>query len=83
LQQHIALKRSYTLSSIEIAVATGLLTWDTETAKLYYTDVKKIKRGTASMGIAVQQLGDKAEILGKWFSQHDLSSITAYLNIVL
>jgi hypothetical protein len=78
LQQHIALKRSYTLRSIEIAVATGLLTWDIETAKLYYTDIKKVKKGTALMGIAVQQLGGKAEILGKWFSQHDLHSIIAY-----
>jgi hypothetical protein len=30
----------------------------------------------------IKRDGDRAEILGKWFSKHNLSSIAAYLKVV-
>lgn len=83
LNQKIIQKRSYTMQSLDIAVANGLLAWDIETAKLYPVTIKRIKTGTSSKGIAILKLGEKAEILGKWFSEHDLPTVTAYLGVIL
>jgi hypothetical protein len=83
LQHQVIKKRHYAMASIDIAVANGFLVWDNETAKLFPRLLKRQKNGTATMGIAVHKLGEKAEILGKWFSQNDLSIITASLGIVL
>jgi hypothetical protein len=81
--QKIIQKRKYTMDSIDIAVSCGLLAWDTSTAKIFPATIKRVKAGTLSKGIATLKLGEKAEILGKWFSEHDLSTITAYLGVVL
>ncbi|GHV89446.1 hypothetical protein AGMMS50267_18060 [Spirochaetia bacterium] len=58
------------------------MAWDSDTAKLYPASLR-IKKETASKGISVQSIGKKAEILGKWFAQCDLSTLTAYLGVVL
>jgi hypothetical protein len=83
LNQNIILKRKYTMESIDIAVSCGLLAWDVETAKVFPATIKRIKSGTSSKGISILKLGDKAEILGKWFSEYDLAAITAYLGVIL
>jgi hypothetical protein len=83
LNQQVLKQRNYTMKSIDIAVSSGLLAWDIETAKIYPADVSRVKRGTATMGIAVQELGDKTEVLGKWFSEYDLQTVAAYLGVVL
>jgi hypothetical protein len=81
--QKIIQKRKYTMESIDIAVSCGLLAWDTATAKIFPATIGRVKTGTSSKGIAVLKLGKKAEILGEWFSAHDLSTVTAYLGVVL
>lgn len=82
IQKRVLDKRNYALASIDMAVSTGLLVWDTENGKLYPREVsKQIGRGVilrTSMG----KDGNKAEILGRWFSQHELSTIAAYLEVV-
>jgi hypothetical protein len=83
LNQNIIQKRKYTLESLDIAVANGLLAWDIETARIYPVTIKRVKNGTSSKGITIQRLGERAEILGKWFSEYDLATITAYLGVVL
>jgi hypothetical protein len=83
LSQQILKQRNYTMKSIDIAVSSGLLAWDVETAKIYSTNISHVKKGTATMGISVQNLGDKAEVLGKWFSEYDLHAVAAYLGVVL
>jgi hypothetical protein len=83
LNQNIIQKRKYTIESIDIAVSCGLLAWDIETAKIFPVAIKRVKSGTASKGIAIQKLGNKAEILGKWFSECNLPTLTAYLGVVL
>jgi hypothetical protein len=83
LNHKIIQKRRYTMDSIDIAVSCGLLAWDIETAKLFPATIKRVKNGTSSKGIAIQKLGDKAVILGRWFSEHDLHTITAFLGVVL
>jgi hypothetical protein len=82
IHQRIKDKREYTLAAIDIAVAEGLLVWDLESGKLYPRDIiKRPGRGKA-LKTKIKSEGDKAEILGKWFSKHDLSTIEAYLKVV-
>jgi hypothetical protein len=83
LSQQIIKNRSYTMKSIDIAVSSGLLAWDIETAKIYPVTILRTKRGSSNMGVAVHKLGDKMEILGKWLSEDDLYTITSYLGVVL
>ncbi len=82
IQNRILNKREFTLKAIDIAVANGLLVWDVETGKLYPHDpIKRPNRGK-SLKRFLKRDGQKAEILGKWFSQHDLLTIAAYLKVV-
>jgi len=83
LSQQIIKSRFYTMQSIDIAVSSGLLAWDIETAKIYPVSSFSAKRGTSTMGISVHKLGDKAKILGKWFSEYDLPTVAAYLGVIL
>lgn len=72
-----------TLKSIDIAVTSGLLVWDYETAKLYPVNIStKTKRGHA-LRPNIVKIGNKAEILGKWFSEHDVLTVSSYLKVVL
>jgi len=82
IQTRILDKRKNTLESIDIAIAMGLLVWDVETGKLYSRELeRKPGKGKALKGMFISD-GQKAEILGKWFSQHDLPTIAAYLKVV-
>ena len=82
IQQRIKEKREYTLASIDIAVAEGLLVWDVESGKLYPCElIKRPGRGKA-LKRKITSEGKKAEILGEWFSKHDISTIAAYLKVV-
>lgn len=82
IHQRIKDKREYTLAAIDIAIAEGLIVWDLKSGKLYPRNlIKQAGRGKALKKNAKSE-GDKAEILGRWFSKHDLSSIEAYLKVV-
>lgn len=82
LQSRIKEKTGYTLAAIDIAISEGLLVWDIESGKLYPRKLtKKSGRGKA-LGPKIKTDGNKAEVLGKWFSEHDLSTIGAYLKVV-
>lgn len=83
LYQRILQRRAYTAAAIDIAVSLGLLVWDCEQAILHPADAPRIKRGGLKLGKDIKKVADKAEILGKWFSKHDIPSITAYLGVVL
>ena len=83
LYQRILQRRAYTAAAIDIAVSLGLLVWDCEQAILHPADAPRIKRGGLKLGNDIKKVADKAEILGKWFSKHDIPSITAYLGVVL
>jgi hypothetical protein len=83
LQRNISKKRQYTLEAIEIAVSTGLLVWDIEEARLYPKEIIKRPQKGNSLMSSIKTYGKKAEILGKWFSAHDISSVATYLEVVL
>lgn len=73
----------HTLQSLDVAVTSGLLVWNYESAVLYPTKIQtKIKRGH-SLRKDIVNTGDKAEILGKWFSEHDVLTVASYLKVVL
>lgn len=82
IHERIKDKLAYTMESIDISVANGLLVWDLDTAKLYpKANINKPKRGNSLKSVN-EQLGNKAEILGKWFGKHDITTIAKYLSIV-
>lgn len=83
IHDRIKEKMAYTWSSIDIAVANGLLYWDTESGKLYHKELEKSPSYGTSPKASIKRDGERAETLGRWFSEHDLSTITAYLKILL
>lgn len=83
LHQRIFQKRSYTTAAIDIAVSSGLLVWDCEQAILHPADVPLVKRGGIKLGKKITDSANKAEILGEWFSEHDIQSIISYLGVIL
>lgn len=72
----------YTLTAIDIAIAEGLLVWDVESGKIYPKKLEKQAGRGKALKETIKRDGNKAEILGKWFSQHELSTIAAYLKVV-
>lgn len=82
LQQLIIEKREYTLEAIDIGIAEGLIAWDVESGKLHPCDLKKKPGRGKALRSKITSEGKKAEILGKWFSKHDISTIEAYLKVV-
>lgn len=83
IHEEVKNKKEYTQRSIDIATSCGLLVWDIENGKLYPKElIKKSSPGKAIKPDLVKQ-GEKAEILGSWFSKQDIHSITTYLKVVL
>ena len=74
-------KRLYTLESLDMGITKRLFSLDSETCKVYPIKdhfLGKIKGLNKNM----KGYGNKAEILGKWFSQHDLQTISTYFKVI-
>ncbi len=82
IQDRTKEKLEYTLAAIDIAIAEGLLVWDIDSGKLYPRDLTKRPSRGNTLKNQTERDGKKAEILGKWFSKHDLSTIATYLKLV-
>jgi len=83
IQELVRDKRTYTLAAIDIATATGLMAWDVDSGKLYPNNtIVRPQKGNA-LKASITKNGKKAEILGKWFSEHSISTIATYLKVVL
>ena len=82
IHERVGAKKDYTLASIDVAISQGLLSWEASTGKIYAHDLAKPTKGK-SVRTSMKKHGVKAEMLGKWFSQHDISSITSYLKVSL
>jgi len=82
IQPRTLARREQTLKAIDVAIAEGLLAWDTDNGKLYSRKLEKRPGRGKALKKDVKRDGVKAEILGKWFSQHDLPTIAAYLKVV-
>ncbi len=82
IQTRIKAKRKYIFEALDIAVADGLIVWDTDTGKIYAKEIAKIPSKSNKPNEAQLGEGKKAEILGMWFSQHNLSTIASYLKVV-
>lgn len=82
IQQRINERREYTLAAIDIAIAEGLLVWDVESGKLYPRVLTKRPSRGKALKKDITSDGKKAEILGKWLSNHDIPTIEAYLKVV-
>jgi len=83
IHERVRGKMAYSWASIDIAVANGLLFWDTDSGKLYHKKLEKSPGYGNAPKAVVRRDGEKAEILGRWFAEHDLSTITAYLKVLL
>ena len=75
--------RTLVMASIDIAVASGLLYWDTGSGKLF--PKKSVAQPRKGKGLRTQYLrnGMKAELLGKWFAMHSVATVATYLKVVL
>lgn len=82
IQDRTKEKRDYTLAAIDIAITEGLMVWDAHSGKLYPCDPKNSCSRGKVLKIKIETDGNKAEILGKWFSKHDVPTIAAYLEVV-
>ncbi|MBN2702872.1 MAG: hypothetical protein JXR23_01545 [Pontiellaceae bacterium] len=82
VQKRIIDKRKYTLEAIDIAVSSGLLVWDVDEGTLYPCELKRQPRRGNALKPSMMRNGDKAAILGKWFSAHDLRTVAAYMEVV-
>jgi hypothetical protein len=81
IQKRVDQKKDYTLAAIDIAVANGLLAWDAERGKLYArTRNTSPGRGCRPKG-AMGSTGNKAGLLGKWMSEHDIGTIASYIGV--
>lgn len=83
IQERIKQKKVAIWSAIDFAVANGLLFWDFERAKLYARTEEIVPQKGKGLKESLKKDGEKAEILGRWFAQHDIHTICAYLKIVL
>ncbi|WP_286805563.1 MULTISPECIES: three component ABC system middle component [unclassified Marinimicrobium] len=83
IQDRVNKTKSYTLSSIDLAIHHGLLFLNPEDACLYpKTLTGKPRRGMTPKQ-SVKSLGNKAETLGKWFSAYSVSQVSTLLKVVL
>ena len=82
IQDRIKKKREYTCAAIDIAVAEGLLVWDVDSGKLYPREFNNKQSKGNSLKTNIAREENKAEILGKWLSNHDISTIESYLKVV-
>ena len=83
IHERVKEKRQYTFEAIDGAVSEGLLAWDVDTGKLYPQDLNSKPSRGKNIRASLARNGSKAEILGKWFSEHELNSIVSYLKVVL
>lgn len=83
LHDRVDTKRQNTLASIDAAIYSGLLSWDVETGKLYPHNLQNRPARGSSLRSSLIQDRHKAEILGRWFSEHDVPTIASYLRVVL
>lgn len=81
IHDRVNLKRENALSSIDIGIAEGLLVWDHTSGKLFARELTDKARPGKAIKSSIKRSGNKAEILGKWFSQHELPEIAAYLKV--
>lgn len=82
LQERIKDKKEYTLAAIDIAISEGLMVWDVETGKLYARNLSEKSGKGNNIRKQTQSEGKKAEILGVWFSEHEIIDIESYLKVV-
>lgn len=76
-------KIDYAFKAVDIAVTAGLIAWDSENANLIPNLKVKNKRGTLQLGSAIKANKNKANLLGKWFSQNSIEIISSSLGVIL
>lgn len=76
-------KIEYAFKAVDIAVAAGLIAWDSEKATLIPIMKLKNKTGTARLGSAIKANKKKANLLGKWFSKNNIEIISNSLGVIL
>lgn len=82
IQERVKEKRDYTLAAIDAAVAEGFLVWESSSGKLYPRNLERQPARGKALKASIKHDGDKAHILGKWFSKLELVTIAKYLKVV-
>lgn len=76
-------KIDYAFKAVDIAVAAGLIAWDSENATLIPITKLRNKKGTLQLGSAIKANKNRAKLLGKWFSQNNIEIISNSLGVIL
>jgi hypothetical protein len=58
------------------------MVWDMESGNIYPRALSRKPSHGKALKAPIKRIGEQAEILGKWFSKHDLVTIEAYLKVV-
>ena len=82
IHERVIEKREFTLAAIDLAVCKDLLVWDMDSGKLFPQENPKPKSNKKILMVKFEKEGEKAEILGKWFSKLELPTIASYLKVV-
>lgn len=82
LSEKINENKQITLKAIDVAVSSGILAWDCENATLY---PKLLEKDVLSIlnNLPIMKLYNKAETLGKWFSQVNLNTLLSLFGVAL
>ncbi len=78
----VARKKKYTLDSIDLAVSRGFLFWDGADARIYHKEITKKAGSGNALKPEIKRAGKRAEILGQWFAEYEISQISSLLKVV-
>jgi len=82
IHERTSQKRVFTLESLDLATSQGLLLINPDTGKVHCKNIDKKPRKGNAVKPSMKRLGEKAEILGNWFAEHDVFTTARYLKVV-
>ncbi|NCB26000.1 MAG: hypothetical protein EOM62_11100 [Bacteroidia bacterium] len=81
IQDRIRKKQTYTLASIDLAVAKGLLVWDAEAAALYARRLEAAPTRGCRPRASVELTGNRGEIFGEWCAAHSIENVANFMEV--
>lgn len=81
IQDRIRQKQNYTLASIDLAVAKGLLVWDTEGTALHARQLEAVPSRGCRPRASVEMIGNRGEIFGEWCAAHSIENVANLMGV--
>lgn len=74
-------KRETTFKALDIGISAGFIAWDTDNARIIPRKFNPRLKET-KLDLYICKRGKAAMILGQWFAQSDLPTISTYLGVL-